>query len=239
MARRIFANVLEELSLRRREAARPSPRTNYVWSACTHERFSGAVRPEPLRSPPAARDILENRPNRKTRMTATEAWDHFAERGPTIERTSACAAPSVRSTLFVLCCDTSAGYTPRSIETTTLVSIQWRAANNAPDPACVGASLHVGPEDRRQNVRAPRRRKSRRPIRSEPLHARRRARRSGFGRRNRDGQLARALGGAGLRRSFLRPRVVRGISPRIRDSSLRDPLPTHPCLALRDMRAEI
>ena len=68
MARRIFANVLEELSLRRREAARPSPRTNYVWSACTHERFSGAVRPEPLRSPPAARDILENRPNRKTRI---------------------------------------------------------------------------------------------------------------------------------------------------------------------------
>ena len=67
VARRIFANVLEELSLRRREAARPSPRTNYVWSACTHERFSGAVRPEPLRSPPAARDILENRPNRKTR----------------------------------------------------------------------------------------------------------------------------------------------------------------------------
>ena len=34
---------------------------------CTHERFSGGVRPEPLRSPPAARDILENRPNRKTR----------------------------------------------------------------------------------------------------------------------------------------------------------------------------
>ena len=59
---------------------------------------------------------------------------------------------------------------------------------------------------------------------------RRRARRSGFGRRNRDGQLARALGGAGLRRSFLRPRVVRDISPRIRDSSLRDPFPTHPCL---------
>ena len=64
MARRIFANVLEELSLRRREAAQPTPRANYVWSACTHERFSGAVRPEPLRSPPAARDILENRPNR-------------------------------------------------------------------------------------------------------------------------------------------------------------------------------
>ena len=39
MARRIFANVLEELSLRRREAARPTPRTNYVWSACTNERF--------------------------------------------------------------------------------------------------------------------------------------------------------------------------------------------------------
>ena len=30
--------------------------------------------------------------------TATEAWDHFAERDPTIERTSACAAPSVRNT---------------------------------------------------------------------------------------------------------------------------------------------
>ena len=140
---------------------------------------------------------------------------------------------------YWLCCDTSAGSTPRSIETTTLVSIQWRAANNAPDPACVGASLHVGPEDRRQNVRAPRRRKSRRPIRSEPLHARRRARRSGFGRRNRDGQLARALGGAGLRRSFLRPRVVRGISPRIRDSSLRDPFPTHPCLVFSGLRVEI
>ena len=31
-------------------------------------------------------------------MTATEAWDHFAERDPTIERTPACAAPSVCST---------------------------------------------------------------------------------------------------------------------------------------------
>ena len=69
MARRIFANVLEELSLRRREAARPTPgQITFVWSACTNERFSGAVRPEPLRSPPAARDILENRPNRKTRI---------------------------------------------------------------------------------------------------------------------------------------------------------------------------
>ena len=44
-----------------------------------HPAMRGRPRPEPLRSPPAARDILENRPNRKTRIArggrARRLWD--------------------------------------------------------------------------------------------------------------------------------------------------------------------